>query len=849
MLHATIRSLLAHKLRFALTAISVVLGVAFIAGTLVLTDTLGRTFDNLFGDVQKGTAVEVRATAAFDTQNGAGTTEREPVPATVLAIVQKVDGVRSAVGNVSGQAVLVDSSGKAVRNGGAPALGVAWSTDPQLSSLTLQSGHAPAAAAEIAIDAVTAKDHGFVVGDRVKVLTKGPVLDQTLVGIFRFGTSGNLAGATLTAFDTATAQQVIGEPDTYSSVSVAAAAGVSQPELTQRVRGVLPAGLEAISGKQFAAESSNSFKQALSIINTFLLVFAGIALFVGSFIIYNTFAMLVAQRTREFALLRALGASRRQVTGSLLGEALAVGFVGATVGLGLGVLVALGLRSLLGAFGITLPGGPIAFLPHTVVWSYAVGIGVTTVAALAPARRAATIPPMAAMRDDVALPERSLHRRAVIGVVLTAAGGVLLGLGLAGAAPQPATTVGLGAVAVFLGVATLTPFISGPVIRVLGAPFPRLFGVAGKLGRDNAVRNPRRTSATASALMIGLALVSAMTVLASSLSKSLDKVIGNSIGADLIITNDAGGGGFTPQVAAQLRNTSGVAAVTSFRAGQARFGVEIKPAVVYGVQADTVDQTLNLIPVQGSIGSLAAGKLLVDEKKAKDSHWQLGQSVPVEFAKTGRTTMTVGGTYRVNPIAGSYLISTETYEHNFTSQLDSVVAVKSATAVPAATTAAAVKQVVDGFPGTTVRDQTEYKAQQRQQVQQLLGLVSALLLLAILIAAFGIVNTLALSVVERTREIGLLRAVGMGRGAVREMIVLESLVISVFGALLGAVVGVVFGWALVQALRSQGLDQLAIPVSSLVLYIALAGVVGIVAALWPARRAARLNVLQAVTTE
>lgn len=844
MRHAVVKSLLAHKLRLALTAISVVLGVSFITGTLVLTDTLSRTFDTLFGDVYKNTDVVVRAKAAFTDIQSADS--REPVPAGVLDKVRTVNGVTEEVGEVEGYAQLVDpNTGKAVTTGGAPTLGETW-TGSALSPLRLQSGRGPTSAGEVAIDASTADRRHIRVGDRVKVLLRGPVQSATVVGIVRFGSSGNAAGATIVAFDPTTAQRQLGVPGTYTSISIKGAAGVSQSTLRDRVAGELPTGYEALTGKALAKETASQIQQALGFIKTFLLVFAVIALFVGSFIIANTFSMLVAQRTRELALLRAVGASRRQVTRSVLAEALVVGVLGATVGLAFGLLVAVGLQALLGAFGAGLPKGPLVFKPATAVWAYVVGVGVTTIAAYLPARRASKIAPVAALRDDVALPERSLRRRAVAGVMATAVGAAAMAAGLAGAGSTPALLVGLGALVVFIGVATLSPFASRPVIRVLGAPLGRLFGTAGGLSRENALRNPRRTAATAAALMIGLALISAMTVMASSVKSSTSQIIDRSLGADYL-AHSANYQGFSTDLASKVAAAAGVRSVSTLRFGKVQVGAGGNTDVI-ATQPEGVQDALNLHLAQGSIAGVGDRGLLVDEKVAKEKHWRVGQVVPVTFARTGRQQLTLAGTYSENQVAGKYLISTATYDKNFSSHLDNILLVAGRHGVPAKTTKAAVTAAAAAFPNVTVEDQTEFKKSQSKQVDQLLGLVTALLGLAVLIAVLGIVNTLALSVIERTREIGLLRAVGMSRRQLRRMIRLESVIISVFGALLGLVVGVVFGWALVRALKNDGISTLVIPVGQLALYVVLAGVVGVLAAVLPARRAAKLNVLRAVAS-
>jgi putative ABC transport system permease protein len=843
MFRATLKSALGHKLRLALTTASVVLGVAFIVGTLVLTDTINATFDRLFADANRNTAVNVRAHSDFTSNQNAGT-QRAPVPASLLPTVRAVPGVRDALGNVEGYAQIVSPKTNKVLGGqGAPSLGEVW-TDSTLSPLRLTAGRGPKAAGEVAIDTKTAADGGIKVGDTVTVLLKGPPLRQRVVGIFRFGSSGELAGATITAFDPVSAQRLLGSPGVYTSIDVAAASGVSQAELRDRVRRVLPAGYEAITGKDLSAESSNSIKSALKFLNIFLLVFAGISLFVGSFIIFNTFTMLVAQRSKEMALLRALGASRRQVTRSVLGESLLVGVVASTIGLGAGLGVAKLLQLLFKAFGADIPASGLTVLPHTPMWAYLVGVVVTTAAAYQPARLAARIPPMAALRDDVALPSASLRRRAIIGALLVVAGIALLIAGLAGAGSQPAALVGLGAIAVFLGVAALSPYISQPVVRLLGAPIARA-SYAGRLARDNAMRNPRRTAATASALMVGLALVSAMTVMSSSIKESSNQVIDSSLGADYVLTTST----FTPftrTVAERLAGAPGVAAVSSFRIGTAKIGGS--STQITGTQPATVRRTVQLDLLSGNLDAMASGALLVDAKTAKAKKWAVGDRVPAVFGKTGATTLPIGGIFKENQLIGSYLISTDTFDKNFADALDSVVAVTTEPNAPVAQVRKTVEAAAALSPNISVKDQAEFKADQRKQINQTLSFVLVLLALAVLIAALGIVNTLALSVFERTREIGLLRAVGMSRRQLRRMVRLESVIISVFGAILGVAVGLGFGWALVRALRDQGIRTLVIPWGSLALYVVLAAIIGVLAAVLPARRAARQDVLQAIAT-
>ncbi len=846
MFRVTLKSLLARKLRLLLTAMAVVLGVAFVSGTLMLGDTLNSTFDKLFATAYSGTDVGVRGKSAFEvnvTDGGDPSQSRPPVPAEVLDLVRGVDGVRAAEGDYAGYAQLVRPDGKVIETSGAPTLGGSWLGSTPLNPYKLIDGNAPSAAGEVAVDSATATDNSLEVGDRLGVLTQAGAVDATLTGIVGFGDGTGLAGATITLFDPASAQANLSETGAYSEVLALGDGTVSDTALRSRVRAVLPDGYVALTGDQLAAEESGNIKDALSFFSIFLLVFAVISIFVGSFIIFNTFSMLVAQRSRELALLRALGASRRQVNRAVVLEAVVVGLLGSTLGLGLGVLLSYGLQALVGVLIGDLPSDGLVFRANTVLWAYLTGVVVTVLSAVAPARRATHIPPVAALSDDVALPASSLRRRAVLGTIVFLVGIGSMAAGLVGSAGI--LWVGIGALGIFLGAAMLSPFLSRPMIGGLGGVLPRLWGPTGRLARENARRSPRRTAATASALMIGLALVAAGGVLGASITKSANAIIDKSIGADFIVTTE----NFTPisaAVADEIRSVNGVDAVTSFRAGQAQIAGSV--ASLQGVTADTVDRTLQLDVVSGDISALGNGEMLVSEKQAADQGWSVGDKIPVVFGRTGRTDLVLGGTYAENQIAGDYLISLQTYEQNYTQKLDMVVAM---TVAPDADVEAVRADITKAANASNlkIRDQSEFKDEQRQQINRLLGFIFVLLALAVLIAALGIVNTLALSVIERTREIGLLRAVGMGRRQVRRMIRLESVVISVFGTLLGLVLGVALGSALVTALNDEGIDELVIPYGQLVVYLLVGAVIGVIAAVWPARRAARLDVLRAITTE
>ena len=840
---ATLKGLLAHKLRLALTALSVVLGVAFVSGTFVLTDTINHTFDNLFQEVTQGTDVTVRARSGFG-EGGGVDVSRDTVPESLLGTVRAVPGVRVAEGTVGGLAQLVDPKGKAITTTGAPTLGFNWTTEPSLSPLRLREGSPPQRDGEVVVDVRTAKDHKLRVGDHVRVVFRTGTAPFTIVGLTGFGEADNLAGATISAFELRAAQSHFGKEGVYDTVDAAKAGGITALELRSRIQRALPEDVEAVTGDQVAKESADSIKQFTGIFSTALLAFAGISLFVGAFIIFNTFSILVAQRTRELGLLRALGASRGQVMGSVLAEALVMGVVSSAIGLGLGVLFAIGLQALLEAFGLDLPTSTTQFLPRTVIASVIVGVGVTFVAAIAPGRRAGRVSPMAALRAEGADTGGSLRTRSMVGSACAAAGLAALFIGLFGNMDNGLPLVGLGAALTFLGVAVVSPLVARPLAAFIGAPLARL-GLASKLGRQNAMRNPRRTAATAAALMIGLGLVGAVSVLGSSIKKSSTEVFDRSLKADFAVANDQFAPVISPELAKSLARRPEMAAVSGFTSGEWRQDRDEKQ-VAAGDPA-TLRDVLNVQILDGEYSSLAAGQLFVEERTAKDKHYSVGDTIEMTFARTGTQQVRIGAIFARNELLGRYVVSNELYDRNFTDRFDFVVMAKKAPAVSAGAARAAIQEVVDEFPGVKVRDQTQVKEENRKQINQLLGLISALLALAIIIALFGIVNTLALSVFERTRELGLLRAVGMARRQVRAMVRAESVITSIMGAVLGLAVGIFFGAALQRALDAQGITSLVIPVGQLISYVILAGLAGVFAAVWPARRAARLDVLAAVT--
>lgn len=850
MFRATLKSLLGRKLRLVLTALSIVLGVGFVAGTFVLTDTMNKAFDDLFAQTSAGTDVIVRATSAFTPEaggpGGGSGNERNPIPDTLVPTVQGVPGVKTAEGGVFGYAQMIDpATGDSIGGVGPPTLGVNWSDTS--AGLVVRSGEKPVDADQVAVDAGTAKKYDLTVGQTIRILFQGPPREFTIVGIAGFGDADNLAGATLAVFDTPTAQDVLGKTGMFDEIDVVADPGVTAVQLQQRIAGALPKGVEAVTSTEVADEQSKQLKEALGFFRTALLIFAFIALFVGAFIIFNTFSIIVAQRTRELALLRAIGASRRQVLSSVVIEAFVIGLVASAIGLLAGIGIAVGLKGLLAAFGLDLPSTSMQLQLRTVVYAFVVGTVVTVFASILPARRAARVAPVQALRESADTGAGgSLHRRLIAGLVVAGVGVAALLYGLFGNRSNAGALIGLGAAMTFVGIAILSPLGARPLAGVIGAPIRRM-GIQGKLGRENAMRNPRRTASTASALMIGLGLVSMVSILSASLKSSFDAALQKSLKADFVLTTSSFTA-FSPDAAVSVREVPGVAAVAEFRQGG--FQVKGSAAFLTAVDPASIEQVSNLELSPGALASLDDGKVAVYEKTAEENGWAVGDEIPSAFASVGKEPLTVGGTFgEQGVVGGDYVVSLETYERFYAEQLDTFAMVKLEPGADPASVQTAIEAATKDFGGLQVQDQTAFREQQAGFIDQLLGLVTALLAMAILIALFGIVNTLGLSIFERTRELGLLRAVGMGRKQVKRMIRWESVIIAIMGALLGVVIGVGFGWALQQALAPEGVTELKIPVGQLVLYVVFAGFAGVLAAIWPARRAAKLNVLESISYE
>ncbi len=853
MIRASLKSLLARRVRLLLSTFAIVLGVAFVTGILMFSDTLQRSFTALFASTVGDSVVQVEGSDLGGESGPVISTQT--VPASLQPTLEQLPGAARVDGMVSATGVYVLSTdNKVVGGSGPPAFGGNWSDAPaghDLEGLVILDGHEPHGPDEVVLDENTADRAGYELGDEVPIVTATETLDvqPTLVGIAGFREGGSLNGATYAAFDTPTAQQLFLEgQDAYNTYWITANDGVSQEELTEQANAALPDDYEAVTGDEAADERAGPLLSGIGFITTFLLIFAGIALVVSSYIIVNTFSILVAQRSRELALLRALGASKRQVIRSVQLEAFAVGVVGSTLGLGLGVLLAMLIRSLVATIGLDLAEQPLILAPRTVVAAYATGIVVTMLAAWLPARRTGRIAPVQALRDDIALPESSVRRRLLLGIALIAVGIPLALIGLfVGGVPHNGWWVGAGVLAVLLGVTAASPVIGRPFLRATGAANARLFGAIGQLAGQNSLRNPRRTTATASALMIGLTLAFTVAILGSSAKASVDAQVEENFIGDYIVSS-AFGEGYSPAITDRMAEIDGVDKVLRQRFGFGLYkGSSDDSLYIVATAPDSISE-FDLTMTSGVDTDLADGTVLVEEEWAKEHDVSTGDDF--EFTvPTGKKEWRIVGVFEETPLIFSpVLTTTQTLLDSGFPDQDNYVVIFAEDG-PAAGLQERLDDVVKDLPVVTVKDEQAFAAEQRAPIDRIIGIIYVLLFFAVVIAVLGIVNTLALSVIERTREIGLLRAIGVSRRQLRLMIRLESVVIAVLGAVLGVGLGIVFGVTLMYALRDEGLERINIPVGQLVVFLVLSLVVGVLAAVFPARRAARLDVLRAIATE
>ncbi len=843
MFSLTLHNLWSHKRRLISTLLAIALGTAFLTGTLVLSDTMRSTFSSLFTQANAGTDAVVQ-TRRIETEMA---TQQGVLDPSLVSRIRAVDGVARAEAVVEGYGRLVGHDGKPVGQMGPPTTGGNWVDDPGLNPYRLAEGRTPQAIDEVVVNRGAAKAGNLHVGDTTTLLTPDPV-PITIVGLSTFGDADSASGSTFTAFTLEGAQrQVLHQPDKITRVAVAAQPGVSQDQLVERIQPILPPGVDAKTGAQVTADQQTSINAGfLDFFTTFLTVFAAIALLVAAFSIYNTFTILVAQRSRDAALLRALGATRGQVLTATVTEALAIGLVASALGVVGGLGIAALLRQLFAAFGSDLPASGLTLTGGTVLVSMVVGVTVTLLAAFLPARRSSRIAPIAALRDVAIDHTHAGVIRISLGVVLGVAG---VGVTVAGVSGSKLAVAGLGAAATLAALVTLGPVLAGPGSRIIGWPLQATRGITGELARENARRNPRRTSATAAALMVGVTVVTLFTVFASSLTSSVDASVRRSFGGDLVVTGGPqdGGGGFSPSLARDVASRPEVAGAVGFGQGAAR--VDGQDRSVSVADPRQLVRVLDLGVIQGSVADLGPRALAVSETFAREKGWKIGTEVPMAFVDGTETTFTVGAIYTGSDVVGDLAMSRAAWAPHAQQDLDDAVLIALAPGVSLANGKAVVTQIAQPYAGTVVQDRQEYLDAVASNINRTLSIIYVMLALAVLIALMGIANTLALSVLERRRELGLLRAVGETRRQVRSMIRGESMIIAVFGTLGGLGLGVFFGWALVRAASSQGLGVFAVTPSQLLVVLVAGAAAGVLAAIRPAGKAARLDILQAIATD
>ncbi|PBC65640.1 ABC transporter substrate-binding protein [Streptomyces sp. Tue6028] len=849
-LRISVSSLRAHKRRFAGTFFAVFLGVAFLAGTLVMGDTLRAGFDSMFGNAAEGTDAVVRSADTITTP-GESQGVRRPVDTALVKTIERTPGVAAAAPDIQGAGQLVGSDGEPVGGQGPPTLAGNWIDDPRLNAYRLAEGRAPAKSGEVVVNRGAAEKGHLKIGDTTTLRTPDPV-PVTIVGLATFGGEDGMAQVTFTGMTQADAEKYLtAKPGEAASIRVRAGPGVDQRALVKDLEPALPEGVEAITGQESAQENTDMISsQFLTLFTTFLLVFSGIALLVATFSIHNTFAIVVAQRARENALLRALGASRRQVTVSTLAEASVVAVIASAVGLAGGVGIAAGLQALFPAIGFPFPEGELVIGALSMLLPLAVGVVVCLGSALFPAVRAGRTAPLAALRETSVDRSGTSRARAVVGGGLAA---LALGSTLTGVLADPSLWLaGLGAVLALAAFVVLGPVASTTAVRILGSPLATLRGVTGGLARRNALRSPGRTAATASALMIGVAVVSLFTVFGASLKATMDQTVSRSFAGDVAVSTPsfgAGGSGLSPKLAPAIARQPTVENAVGLGRGVAEVNGSGRALTV--TDPVTLGKVFDLGEVRGSLAGLGTDGIAVTEQEADRQHLRTGGTARLTFTDGEQRDFTVRAVYGRSELAGDYVITRAAWAPHRIQDSDTLVAVSFKDGVSTADGRAAVEKVAQRFGNPEVQTRDEYAQSSAGGIDMMLTLVYALLALAVLIALLGIANTLTLAVHERTRELGLLRAVGQTRAQLRAMVRWESVLVAAFGTAGGLALGAFLGWVLVKASdgASDSSFAFAMPPVQLVV-VALVGLAaGALAGLRPARRAARLDVLRAIATE
>ena len=859
MIKVSLRGLAGRKLRAVLTGIAIVLGVAMISGTYILTDTIDRAFKTLFTESYAGTDAVVTG-RGLDISFEGESPPSPPVAASLLETVRGVPESALAAGSILDEqnTKILTKDGEATSSEGAPTFGFGIDTSPefeQFNPLNLLEGRWPAAPDEAVIDAGTADKQDYAVGDTVEITTLQPRRPFKLVGVAQYGSVDTLGNASFTVFTIPAAQQLLDREGQYDAISVAAQEGVSEDELVAAIAPVLPESAEVVSASAEAQEQSDEVSEFTAIFRYFLLAFAAIALFVGAFVIFNTFSITVAQRTREFATLRTIGASRRQILGSVILESLVIGLLASLVGIGLGVLLAEGIETLFGALGVELPSAERVFATRTIVVSLLVGVGITLVAGLFPAIRATRVPPIAAVREGATLPQSRFHRFTpwIAAVVVAVA---LLVLARAMFTDELGTSdrllsIAAGVLLLFLGVAMLSSRLVRPIAVVVGLPARSAGGVAGRLASGNAVRNPSRTAATAAALMIGIALVAFIATLTNGMKASNREAIEEQIVADYVVTSLDG---YTPFVSAAgdaLAASPAPEVVTSVRSDIGQ--VDGDTAEVGGIEPDTITEAYRFIWKEGDdsvLATLGTTNAIVTENFADDHDIAVGDTVTIRSTADESADVQVVGTFEpppFYPLIESINVSTQLFDSLYDRPRNRWTWANVA-GEPNEENRAQLEQAIAGYPDTQLETREEWIEREDADFNEFISFLYVMLTLAVFVSIFGMINTLVLSVYERTREIGMLRAIGMTRRQVRRMIRQESIITALIGAALGLPLGI-FLAALVNRALSEFDVRFAIPWTQLIVLTIVAIVIGILAAIMPARRAAKLNPLEAIAYE
>jgi len=843
-----LRGLFARKLRLVLTALAVALGVTLIAGTYVFTDTINSSFDRIFSESAKGTDASITPRKTIDTSNNGGT--QPTVPASVLAAVRRAPDVQSADGSVFDVGTVLGKDGKRIGKGGAPNFIASVADQPRFDAFTIKQGRKPRNGDEVTIDAATARKQDLKLGDKLAVVATAPRKDYTVVGFTQIAGVDSFGGATVVDMQLPEAQRMLGKKG-FDQIQVSAKAGVTPEQLRDQLRNQLPRSVEVRTGQEEARKQSSDIRDNLSFLTTALLAFAGISLFVGAFIIFNTFSITVTQRMREFALLRTLGASRGQVMRSVVTEGLTIGVLGSVVGLALGLAVAGGLRALFKAIGVELPSNGNVIATRTIVVSLVVGTLVTVLSSLAPALRATRVPPVEALREGAVPPGRGPSRRVTIaGAALFAIGVALMCVGLFGSLSSNGALsfVGGGAGATFLGVALVSPYLVRPLASLVGKPFERTRGITGRLARENTVRQPGRTAVTAAALMVGVALVTFVSIFAAGIKTTIAKAVDDNLKAAFVVQNTDGFSPFSAQVLPAIQRVEGVREVSPVRFSQARIRGIKGNAPVSGVEPRTFTDLYSVSSGEAALRGLRPGQVVLSRKFADDNKLRAGQTLALTSAVGRRLALRVAGIVDdKGDLITALTVTNRQMLTDFGEPKDAFGMVGLQPGANQKDVQATIKRLLTvRFPEAEALTAKEFKDDVAGQVNQLLYLIYALLALAVIVSLFGIVNTLVLSISERTRELGLLRAVGTTRRQVKRVVRYEAVITSLIGGVLGIVVG-----AVLAVLFTQPLDNftLTIPYGGLLFLFVLAGVAGVGAAVLPARRAAKLDVLEALAYE